>query len=271
MSLALNHSILEFNGVEFMYQGEKEFIHNLTFSVNNGEFIGLLGANGSGKSTILKLASGILRPSAGSIKLWGKPLQSYRNRDRAKLLCYLPQLLDINVPFKVRELVGMGIYPYDIIPEITVDEVLEMVGLMEKSESYITNLSGGERRRTFIAMTLLQGAGLLLLDEPLANLDIKYQIEIMGLLRGLKEKKNISIIMALHDINMALLFEKMMLIKDGKILGIETTERMLSSDMLMKAFDVVIDVKNSQTDSTYISYKNIISPCPPLKRESKEE
>lgn len=256
MSSARNHSILEFDGVEFLYQKDKEFIHNLTFSVGNGEFIGLLGANGSGKSTILKLASGILRPSDGSIRLWGKPLHSYRNKDRAKLLCYLPQLLDMNVPFKVRELVGMGLYPYDIIPEITVDEALEMVGLMGKSESYIINLSGGERRRAFIAMTLLQGAGLVLLDEPLANLDIKYQIEIMRLLRELKEKKNISIIMALHDINMALQFEKVMLIKDGEKLGIENTERMLTSDMLMEAFDVAIDVKSSQAGSTYISYKN---------------
>ncbi len=256
MSSALNHSILEFDNVGFMYQRDKEFVQELTFSVGNGEFIGLLGANGSGKSTILKLASGILRPAAGSIKLWGKPLQSYRNKDRAKLLCYLPQLLDINMPFKVRELVGMGIYPYDIIPEITVDEALEMVGLMEKSESYMTNLSGGERRRTFIAMTLLQGAGLLLLDEPLANLDIKYQVEIMKLLRGLKDKKNISIIMALHDINMALQFEKVMLIKDGKILGIGNPEMVLTCDMLTEAFDIVIEVKNSQADSTYISYKN---------------
>jgi ABC-type cobalamin/Fe3+-siderophores transport system ATPase subunit len=247
MSLAGNHSILEFDGVGFMYQRDNEFIHNLTFSMNNGEFIGLLGANGSGKSTILKLASGILRPSHGSIRLWGKPLQLYKNKDRAKLLCYLPQLLDMNVLFKVRELVSMGLYPYEIIPEMTVAESLEMVGLMEKSESYIENLSGGERRRAFIAMTLLQGAGLVLLDEPLANLDIKYQIEIMRLLRELRDKKNISIIMALHDINMALQFEKVMLIKEGKILGIGSPKMVLTNDMLLNAFGVTLDIKSFQT------------------------
>jgi len=240
--LAGNYSILEFDNVGFMYQRDNEFIHNLTFSVDNGEFIGLLGANGSGKSTILKLASGILRPSHGSIRLWGKPLQLYRNKDRAKLLCYLPQLLDMNVLFKVRELVSMGLYPYEIIPEITVAESLEMVGLMEKSESYLENLSAGERRRAFIALTLLQGAGLVLLDEPLANLDIKYQIEIMRLLRELRDKKNISIIMALHDINMALQFEKVMVIKGGKILGIGSPEVVLSEDLLKEAFDVSIEI-----------------------------
>jgi len=251
MSLAGNYSILEFDNVGFMYQRDNEFIHNLTFSVDNGEFIGLLGANGSGKSTILKLASGILRPSHGSIRLWGKPLQLYRNKDRAKLLCYLPQLLDMNVLFKVRELVSMGLYPYEIIPEITVAESLEMVGLMEKSESYLENLSAGERRRAFIAMTLLQGAGLVLLDEPLANLDIKYQIEIMRLLRELRDKKNISIIMALHDINMALQFEKVMVIKGGKILGIGSPEIVLSEDLLKEAFDVSIEIGRHSFGEAY--------------------
>ena len=269
MFSAPDRPILEFQRVVFTYQRDEGFIHDLTFSVANGEFIGLLGANGSGKSTILKLASGILKPSHGFIRLWGKPLHSYKNKDKAKLLCYLPQLLDVNVPFTVRELVSMGIYPYDILPEMTVAESLEAVGLTEKSESYMRNLSGGERRRAFIAMTLLQGAGLVLLDEPLANLDIKYQIEILRLLRELKAKKNISIIMALHDINMAMQFEKVMLIKDGKILGFENTERILTSDMLMEAFDVAIDIKSSQAGSTYISYENDISPCCPLERRGK--
>jgi iron complex transport system ATP-binding protein len=246
MSSACSQSILEFDSVGFLYEKGRRFIHDLSFSVVDREFIGLLGANGSGKSTILKLASGILRPYDGSIRLWKKPLQSYRNKDRAKLLCYLPQLLDINVPFRVRELVAMGLYPYEIIPEMTVYEALEMVGLEGKSESYIKNLSGGERRRTFIAMTLLQGAGLLLLDEPLANLDIKYQIEILKLLRELKDEKNISIIMALHDINMALQFEKVMIVKSGTILGIGNPAEVLTRKMLKEAFDVAIEASSFQ-------------------------
>ena len=243
MSLAPEQVILEFERVAFTYQRDHDFIKDLTFSIANGEFIGLLGANGSGKSTILKLASGILAPSHGSIKLWGRPLQSYKNKDKAKLLCYLPQLLDLNIPFKVCELVGMGLYPYDILPEMTVTESLEMVGLVEKSESYIKDLSGGEKRRAFLAMTLLQGAGLVLLDEPLANLDIKYQIEIMRLLRELQDKKHISVIMALHDINMAFQFERVMVIKDGRIAGMGNPEIVLSEDLIKEAFDVSVDMK----------------------------
>src|SRR4030043_2218248 len=243
MSSVYNHSILELNQVRFMYSRNKDLIDNLTFSIGNGEFIGLLGANGSGKSTILKLSSGILKPFNGYVKLWGKLLQSCNNKRRAKLLCYLPQVFDINVPFKVRELVSMGLYPYDIPPEIGVDDALEIVGLTEKSESYITNLSGGERRRTFIAMTLLQGSGILLLDEPLANIDVKYQIEILKLLKELKEKKDISIIMALHDINIALRFEKVILLKEGRILGLGSPDDVLTEAMLKEAFDLKITVK----------------------------
>lgn len=256
MSSASDSRILELKDVSFSYIRGRKMIDSISFSVGNGEFIGLLGANGSGKSTILKLSSGILRPSAGQIRLWDKPLLSYLNKDRAKLLCYLPQLLDINVPFKVKDLVGMGLYPYDIPPHITVDEALEAVGLEEKSESHITNLSGGERRRVFIAMTLVQGAGILLLDEPLANLDIKYQIEFFRLLRVLRAKKNISIIMALHDINIALQFEKVMLIKDGRILGSGEPASVLTGEMLKKAFDVGMEIRRQENGETYVSYEN---------------
>jgi iron complex transport system ATP-binding protein len=256
MSLAHSHPILEINNIGFRYNRNKPFISNLTFSIGNGEFIGLLGANGSGKSTILKLASGILKPSEGNVKLWGKALYDYKKRDRAKLLCYLPQLLDIHIPFKVRELVLMGLYPYDIPPDMTVDEALGIVGLQHKSESHITELSGGERRRAFIAMTLVQGAGLLLLDEPFTNLDIKYQLEIYRLLSDLKEKKNISIIMALHDINIASQFEKVMVIKDGMVLGAGTPNAIFTQDILREAFDVSVGINKQKSGGIYISFRD---------------
>lgn len=258
MSSHNNQQILKFNNVSFTYSSSsnEKFIDGLTFSLDNGEFIGLLGANGSGKSTILKLTCGILRPSEGSVTLWGNPLKTYKNKDRAKLLCYLPQLLDIHVPFKVKELVSMGLYPYDVPPVITVVEALELVGLKDKSDEYIMNLSGGERRRTFIAMTLLQEAGLLLLDEPLANLDIKYQLELLRLLKDLQKKKSISIIMALHDINIAMQFSKIMLIKEGTILSIGGPEEVLTKYLLKEAFDVGIDIKKHEAGGTYINYEN---------------
>jgi iron complex transport system ATP-binding protein len=252
MSSVSKDTILKFEQVNFSYNKRKPFIKDMTFGVENGEFIGLLGANGSGKSTILKLASGILRASDGHVNLWDKSIHFYKNKDRAKLLGYLPQILDMNIPFTVRELVTMGLYPYEIPPALTVNEAIEMVGLIDKAETLITNLSGGERRRAYIAMTLLQGAGLLLLDEPLANLDIKYQIELIRLLGELQENRDIAVVMALHDINIALQFEKIMLIKEGRILGTGSPGAVLTTDLLQQAFDVEVEIKRHDSRGTYI-------------------
>jgi len=252
MSLAYNPPILELKDICFSYVKNKSVIENLSFSIGEGEFVGLLGSNGSGKSTIMKLGSGILKPSSGDLRLWSKPLSMYTNRDRAKLISYLPQTLDISIPFTVRELVSMGLYPYDIPPAMTVDDALEIVGLGERGDSHLSDLSGGERRRTFIAMTLVQGAGLLLLDEPLANLDIRFQIELVRLLRKLREERNISVVMALHDINIALQFEKVMLIKNGALIGSGNPEAVLTDAMLKEAFDVGIEIRRQGSGEAYI-------------------
>lgn len=254
MSSASEPTILELDNLSFSYSKQDTLIKNISFSVGQGEFIGLLGANGSGKSTILKLGSGILTPAEGAVLLWSKPLQTYHNRDRAKLISYLPQTLDIAVPFTVQELVGMGLYPYDIPPAMSVESALELVGLRDKASAYLSDLSGGEKRRTFIAMTLVQGAGLLMLDEPLANLDIKYQIELVRLLKKLRDTKNISVIMALHDINIALQFSKVMLIKNGALLGIGRPEEILTGDLLRDAFDVQVSVLRHSDGSSFIRY-----------------
>jgi iron complex transport system ATP-binding protein len=255
MSVLSSRAILDLDSISFSYDYDKEFIKALSLSLKEGDFFGLLGANGSGKSTILKLASGILTPSSGLITLWERPLQSYKNRDRAKLLCYLPQFLDIRIPFRVRDLVRMGLYPYDIPPASTFEEVLETVGLSDKADCLITNLSGGEKRRTLIAMTLLQGAGILLLDEPLANLDLKYQVEILRLLSQLRKESGISIIMALHDINMALQFRKVILLKKGSILGMGSPDTVLTDKALRDAFDLDISVKRDASSKAYIGYE----------------
>ncbi|MEJ2697111.1 MAG: ABC transporter ATP-binding protein [Candidatus Sulfobium sp.] len=256
MSSASRPMILRLEGIRFSYARGESFIEDLNLSVGEGEFIGLLGANGSGKSTILKLGSGILKPAAGGLLLWEKALHSYHNRDRAKLISYLPQTLDVSVPFTVKELVGMGLYPYDIPPAMTTDDALSMVGLIEKADAHITDLSGGEKRRTFIAMTLLQGAGLLLLDEPLANLDIKYQIELVRLLKKLREERDMSIVMALHDINIAMQFEKVVLIKDGGILCAGPPQDVLSDALIRNAFDVNVKVVRNPHGKAYISYED---------------
>ncbi len=254
MSSPSKADILELKDVCFSYDRAKPFIEDLSFAVGEAEFIGLLGANGSGKSTMLKLAGGILKPASGRVALWGNDIAGLRNRDRAKLISYLPQTLDISVPFTVTELAAMGLYPYDIPPAVTVSEALEMVGLSGKANARLTDLSGGERRRTFIAMTLLQGAGIVLLDEPLANLDIKYQIELVRLLRKLRREKNMSVVMALHDINIALQFEKVALIREGKIIEAGRPDEVLTPGSLLRAFGVKVEVRTAGEGDVYVAF-----------------
>ena len=256
MSSVSKPAILALERACYSYEKSGTFIHDLSFEIREGDFIGLLGANGSGKSTIMKLSSGLLKPVSGDVLLWGKNLTKVKHKDRAKLISYLPQTLDISVPFTIRELVSMGLYPYDIPPAMSVDEALDMVGLTGKAAARLIDLSGGERRRTFIAMTLLQGAGLLLLDEPLANLDIKYQIELVRLLKKLRASRNISVVMALHDINIALQFEQVMLIKEGNLIGSGKPGEVLSRTMLKQAFDVDVEIRKSGDEGVYINYED---------------
>lgn len=257
MSSAFSAPILELTDVSFRYASAETVVRGLSLAVHEREIVGILGANGSGKSTILKLAAGMLRPDAGSVTLWNMQLASYAHRDRAKLLSYLPQHLDAGVPFTVREIVGMGLYPYEIPPVMSRDEALDLVGLRDKADSAVTALSGGERRRVFLAMTLLQGAGVLLLDEPLANLDIRYQIEFLKLLGRLKETRGISVVMALHDINLALQFEKVVLLKDGEVLGNGDPAEVLSGEMIRTAFGVDLEVQRRPDGSAYVLHERV--------------
>jgi iron complex transport system ATP-binding protein len=246
--------ILDLKEVGFSY-GRRKFINGLSLSVDSREFIGLIGANGSGKSTVMKLSAGIIRQDSGEIRLWGRPIGELKGKDRAKLISYLPQTLDVNVPFRVRELVGMGLYPYDILPDISPEEAMERVGLRGRGDSAITELSGGERRRVFIAMTLLQGAGILLLDEPLANLDIRYQIELIRLLKNLRDTKDMSIVMALHDINLAFHFDRVYVVKDGALIASGNPCSVITGELLKEAFNIGMKVYHHEDGNVSFGYE----------------
>jgi len=245
--------ILDLKNVAYSF-GNGDFIRDLSMSLDGGEFVGLIGANGSGKSTILKLSAGILKKRVGEIALWGRPLDSLRSKDRAKLISYLPQTLDMNIPFTVRELVSMGRYPYDILPDLSPDEALAMVGLGDKAHAPIAELSGGERRRAYIGMTLQQGAGILLLDEPLANLDLKFQIETIRLLKRLRDDKGMSIIMALHDINLAFEFDRVCVVREGKYIASGPPHSIITGELLRDAFGVHVRVHHHGLAGISFSY-----------------
>lgn len=233
-------TMMRFANVAFGF-GRKRFIDDLSFSAGAGELIGLVGPNGAGKSTVLRLAAGLLAPCGGSVELRGRPLPGYGSRERAGLLAYLPQNLDVRLPFRVEELVGMGRYPRPTGSGPLPREALRMVGLGHKSSAPLDELSGGEVRRAFIAMTLVQGAECILLDEPLSGLDLKYQAELLALLRQITATAGVTVIMSLHDMAAASRLDRLLALKEGLLLADGPPSTLLSKDLVQELFDLVTD------------------------------
>lgn len=227
-------SLLEFRNLDYPV-GARDFFQQLSFTINPGELVGLMGPNGAGKTTFLKLAAGLLQPQKGSVLLAGNEVVSYSGRNRAKYLAYLPQLLDMNAPFRVSELVGMGSY-FAMEQHFTLAEAIETVGLSGKHTSFLAELSGGERRRAYIAMTLLQGGKLLLLDEPLANLDLKYQWELLQLLKQICREKNVAVLLSLHDLALANQLDRLLMLREGKLMADDQPAKLLNDDLVARVF-----------------------------------
>jgi ABC-type cobalamin/Fe3+-siderophores transport system ATPase subunit len=167
-----------------------------------------------------------------------KAIGSYSGKERAKLVAYLPQILDLQAPFRVGELVGMGGYPQEGALSLSIEEALHIVGLQGKTKTHLAELSGGERRRAYIAMTLVQGARVLLLDEPLASLDIKYQFDLYRLLKGIAREKGISVFMSLHDIGMGAMLDRLLLVKEGRLIAQGNPDSVLTDQIVQDAYDL---------------------------------
>lgn len=230
-------SRLEFANVSFSY-GTKRFMEQLSFSLAEGELIGLMGPNGAGKSTVLKLAAGLLSAQKGKVLIGTKPIRSYSGKERAKLVAYLPQTLDLQAPFRVGELVRMGEYPYEESHAIAIEEALHIVGLQGKEKRLLSELSGGERRRAYIAMTLVQGARVLLLDEPLASLDIRYQFDLYRLLKDITREKGVSVVMSLHDIGMGAILDRILLLKEGQLVSQGDPGTVLTDEIVQATYEL---------------------------------
>lgn len=246
--------ILSLDGISHSF-GDRRVLDRISLSLPRTGFAALVGPNGSGKSTLLRIAAGILRPRQGEVSLWGKPLDAYSGRDRAKLVSYLPQMLDGDVPFNVGELVRMGLYPYASPPRLTNDKALEMVGLAGRDADPVSTLSGGERRRAYLAMTFLQDAGILLLDEPFAHLDVRYQVELVSLLKGLHIRRELSILVALHDLSTSFYFNEMYIIRDGRCAVAGPPRAVLTEEIIREVFEVDARIHRHDDGTVTVGYR----------------
>lgn len=193
--------------VSFGYDAEP-VIRGLSCKMADGRITGLIGSNGSGKSTCMKLCAGLIRPRSGEVFVGGAPVSGYRPRELARALAFLPQSRPTPM-ISVRSLVENGRFPYmglnrRLSPRDSaeVDSALQITGMTAFAQRGLSTLSGGERQKAYIAMLIAQGAQHILLDEPTTYLDINHRLELMDILRTLRDAGR-CVVMVLHDIDLA--------------------------------------------------------------------
>ena len=224
--------------------GEQLILNKLTFTVNRGDFFGILGPNGSGKSTLLKLLSGVEKFESGHIELDGSPLGTYSRRKLSRKLAVLQQEALPPVNFTVREVVEMGRFPYQNWLGVEkaeqghlVDEILEKLGLIQLQDRSLLHLSGGERQRVALGKVMAQQPELLLLDEPTTYLDIGYQIQMMDHIKAWQNEANITIIAVLHELNLASIYcNRLLLLHQGELLRLGAPIDILQTELIAQVY-----------------------------------
>ncbi len=195
--------------ISFSY-GEMDVLKDVEFSARKGELLAIIGPNGAGKSTLLKCMVGILKPR-GQVRIDGTDVLSLKPKKRAKLITYVPQSSLPEFMFTIEEFVEMGTYA----TQGNVKRALEEVGLWERKDEPVTNLSGGEYQLALIARALAQDSKVVLLDEPTSHLDINHTLRVMKLLREMKNER--VTVPVLHDLNLALTYaDRLILLHQGR-------------------------------------------------------
>jgi len=232
-------------GVSVWLSG-REILHDVSFTVRPGEFTGLIGSNGAGKTTLLRTILGMQVPTSGTVCIGGNP----RGTHGAEV-GYVPQriVIDPDVPLRARDLVGLGLDGNRLgIPlgskrrRALVEEMLEAVDALRFANSRVGTLSGGELQRILIAHALIRHPRLLLLDEPLANLDIRSEYEVVALVSKLAKEQGIGVLISAHDMNPLLsAMDRIVYIANGRAAS-GTTDEVVRTEVLSKLYGSHVDV-----------------------------
>lgn len=230
--------------------GEKILLDTLSLDLPKGTTIGLIGHNGSGKSTLLKILANQVRPSEGRILFQGKALPDWGARELARKIAYLPQQMPSTSGMLLRELVAMGRYPwhgalgsFGTGDSDKVDEAIALTAIGPLTDRLVDTLSGGERQRVWLAMLVAQDAECLLLDEPTSALDIAHQIEVLSLVQKLSKERGLSVVLVLHDVNMAARFcDEIIGLHSGKMIARGAPEQIITPETLQQIYGLPMEV-----------------------------
>ncbi|MGU3576043.1 ABC transporter ATP-binding protein [Brucellaceae bacterium C25G] len=244
----MSEMVLETQKLSFSYDAA-EIIHALDLQIMQGKITTLVGANGSGKSTILKNIARILKPTSGVVLLEGQEMQVFHAKTIARKMAVLSQTPEAPAGLKVYDLVAYGRYPWQTgfgtlskLDKQKIDEALVLTNLTEFAQRTVGSLSGGQRQRVWIALALAQDSDIILLDEPTTFLDMAHQLEVMQLLEKLNQNHQKTIVMVLHDLNQAARFSHHIIaIKQGSIVSQGSAQDIMCADVLRNVFGVEAD------------------------------
>ena len=240
--------LLDVQGIAFGYD-RQPLLYDVHMQVRGGEMVGLLGPNGSGKTTLLRLISGVLHPQQGTILLEGKDLQTWGRRGIARRVAVVPQELHMPFAFTVEQMVNLGRTPYlNLLGTRTkedqriVEHALQAADISPLAGRIFNELSGGERQRVIVALALAQQPALLLLDEPTSHLDIKYQIDVLELVQRLNRETGVTVIAAMHDLNLAARYFPRLLLFQRGVVADATPAEVLEPQLLRRVYGVHVQV-----------------------------
>ncbi len=237
-------------------------VHDVSLAVEAGEFVAILGRNGSGKSTLIKAVQNLLGNVHGQVLCDGEDVFRTGPRRLAAKIAYVPQMAEPVFEYAVEEIVLMGRFARQgrfekssAGDEAAVTEAMRLTDVAGMREKRLSQLSGGERQRVFIARALAQDTPLLLLDEPSSHLDISYQVEIYGILKGLQEDKGKAVVVAEHNVNLAAAYaRRLVFLKDGAIAAEGTPAETVTAANILAIFGADVDIRpNTRTGLPEIS------------------
>ena len=235
----------------FSGYGDKIVLEDVSFGVRSGEFVGVIGPNGSGKTTLIRAISGLLATKKGAVRLEGRPIEGMRRRELARKMAVVTQSPEAVPPFSVEEFVLLGRGPHwgrlqflETKEDVEIaDRAIALTGIGDLKDRRMGELSGGERQLAFLARALAQEPQVLLLDEPTAHLDIGHQIQIMDLLRRLNREDFLTIIVVLHDLNLAGLYsERLILLREGHLHKIGPPQRVLTAAVIQEVYRTAVTI-----------------------------
>lgn len=244
-------TILKVDKLVCGYAPKRPILKEVSFEVEDGQFVGIVGPNGSGKTTLLRALSGLLPVAQGSIIISNHRIEHFERRELARKVAFVPQLMEPVEGFNVTELVMLGRTPYferfsfeSHDDYEAVKWAIEELKVEDLADRPVTELSGGEFQRVAIARALAQEPKLLLLDEPISHLDIRYQVKICKLLRKLRSHR--SIIATFHDLNVASRFcSRLILLKNGELIAEGSPDKVVTPENIWKAYRIKVSVKNN--------------------------